>query len=239
MCTDFTHLNKACPMDFYLLPCLARLVDGSGGHEVMSFDLKNAGETYQRMVNFIFANQRNMEIYVDDMLVKNRAVSSVLVQDVEGEKSPIYYVSEFDISFFPRTSIKSQAFADFIIECTTQCPQVISGLGDFEPGLSNPKWVLFVDEARNKKGSGVGVLLRGPDGVVMEYDLRFTFPTTNSEVEYESMVTGLTIVKSLRNDRIWVIGDSKLIMDQMKGVCGKSLGLENPYIPIFGQWSTP
>ncbi|GAA0143811.1 hypothetical protein LIER_35811 [Lithospermum erythrorhizon] len=109
MCTDFTSLNKACPKDFYTLPCLGRLVDGSAGHEifdfmdasrgyhqirllledeektaffteyglfywkVMPFGLKNAEETYQRMLNPIFENQigRNMEIYVDDMLVKS------------------------------------------------------------------------------------------------------------------------------------------------------------------------
>ncbi|GAA0159713.1 hypothetical protein LIER_16427 [Lithospermum erythrorhizon] len=42
--------------------------------KVMSFGLKNAGATYQRMVNSIFATQigRNMEIYVDDMLVKSK-----------------------------------------------------------------------------------------------------------------------------------------------------------------------
>ncbi|GAA0163157.1 hypothetical protein LIER_39535 [Lithospermum erythrorhizon] len=34
MCTDFTNLNKACPKDFYPLPCLGRLVDDSAGHEV-------------------------------------------------------------------------------------------------------------------------------------------------------------------------------------------------------------
>ncbi|GAA0170377.1 hypothetical protein LIER_24653 [Lithospermum erythrorhizon] len=41
---------------------------------VMPFGLKNAGATYQRMVNSIFANQigRNMDIYVDDMLVKSK-----------------------------------------------------------------------------------------------------------------------------------------------------------------------
>ncbi|GAA0164585.1 hypothetical protein LIER_20181 [Lithospermum erythrorhizon] len=37
MCTDFTSLNKACPKDFYPLPCLGRLVDGSAGHEVFDF----------------------------------------------------------------------------------------------------------------------------------------------------------------------------------------------------------
>ena len=40
----------------------------------MPFDLKNAGATYQRMVNMMFAEQigRTMEVYVDDMLVKSK-----------------------------------------------------------------------------------------------------------------------------------------------------------------------
>ncbi|MDV3176183.1 MAG: reverse transcriptase domain-containing protein [Sweet potato little leaf phytoplasma] len=39
---------------------------------VMPFGLKNAGATYQRMVNKVFASQigRNLEVYVDDMIVK-------------------------------------------------------------------------------------------------------------------------------------------------------------------------
>ena len=40
----------------------------------MPFGLKNAGATYQRLVNKIFSRQigRNMEVYVDDMLVKSK-----------------------------------------------------------------------------------------------------------------------------------------------------------------------
>ncbi|KAK0600030.1 hypothetical protein LWI29_010869 [Acer saccharum] len=39
----------------------------------MPFGLKNAGVTYQRLVNRIFSRQigRNMEVYVDDMLTKS------------------------------------------------------------------------------------------------------------------------------------------------------------------------
>ncbi|KAK0587999.1 hypothetical protein LWI29_032483 [Acer saccharum] len=39
----------------------------------MPFGLKNAGATYQRLVNKMFARQigRNMEVYVDDMLTKS------------------------------------------------------------------------------------------------------------------------------------------------------------------------
>ena len=42
-------------------------------YKVMPFGLKNAGATYQRLVNKIFQSQigRNMEVYIDDILVKN------------------------------------------------------------------------------------------------------------------------------------------------------------------------
>ncbi|GAA0185252.1 hypothetical protein LIER_32540 [Lithospermum erythrorhizon] len=68
-------------------------------------------------------------------------------------------LSEFDISYVPRMSIKDQALSDFIIECTTQPPQVVSGLGDFEPGSNNPEWVLFVDGDTNEKGSSARALI--------------------------------------------------------------------------------
>ena len=43
-------------------------------YKVMPFGLKNARATYQRLVNKMFSKQigRNMEVYVDDMLVKSK-----------------------------------------------------------------------------------------------------------------------------------------------------------------------
>ena len=43
-------------------------------YKVMSFGLKNARATYQRLVNHMFRPQigRNVEVYVDDMLVKSQ-----------------------------------------------------------------------------------------------------------------------------------------------------------------------
>ena len=40
----------------------------------MPFGLKNAGATYQRLVNRMFSRPigRNMEVYVDDMVVKSK-----------------------------------------------------------------------------------------------------------------------------------------------------------------------
>lgn len=49
-------------------------------YNVMPFRLKNAGATYQRLVNLMFKGQigRNVEVYVDDMLVKSKQASDHL-----------------------------------------------------------------------------------------------------------------------------------------------------------------
>ncbi|KAL0440483.1 UNVERIFIED_CONTAM: hypothetical protein Slati_2531300 [Sesamum latifolium] len=50
----------------------------------MPFGLKNAGATYQRLVDKIFRPRlgRNMEVYVDDMLVKSKEARNH-VEDLE------------------------------------------------------------------------------------------------------------------------------------------------------------
>ena len=46
----------------------------------MSFGLKNARSTYQRMMTRMFESQlgKNIEIYIDDMVVKSKVVSEHL-----------------------------------------------------------------------------------------------------------------------------------------------------------------
>ena len=43
-------------------------------YKVMSFGLKDAGETYQRLVTKMFKPllRKTMEVYIDDMLVKSK-----------------------------------------------------------------------------------------------------------------------------------------------------------------------
>ena len=49
-------------------------------YKVMSFGLKNMGTMYQRLMNKMFAHQigRNVQVYVDNMLVKSRRVDDHL-----------------------------------------------------------------------------------------------------------------------------------------------------------------
>ncbi|KAL5576657.1 hypothetical protein UlMin_018356 [Ulmus minor] len=62
-------------VDFVLVDCPSpyNAIIGLYCYKVMPFGLKNAGATYQRLVNKMFKNQigKTMEVYVDDMLVKS------------------------------------------------------------------------------------------------------------------------------------------------------------------------
>lgn len=57
---------------------------GTFRFQSMPFGLKNAGTTYQRMMDKIFKNQigRNLEVYVDDILAKSLRASDH-IQDLE------------------------------------------------------------------------------------------------------------------------------------------------------------
>ena len=49
---------------------------GNFCYKVMPFVLKNAGDTYQRLMDKVFQNQieKNMKVYVDNMLVKSKEI---------------------------------------------------------------------------------------------------------------------------------------------------------------------
>ena len=51
---------------------------GNYHYKVMHFGLKNARSTYQRMMTKMFESQlgKNIEVYIDDMVVKNKVVSN-------------------------------------------------------------------------------------------------------------------------------------------------------------------
>ena len=79
-------------------------------------------------------------------------------------------LSEFDIRYKPKTAIKGQILADFVMEFTStelaEATQATFGL---------PIWRLSVNGAANAQGSGAGLILTSPEGIDIEYALRFGF----------------------------------------------------------------
>ncbi|GLU08947.1 hypothetical protein SLE2022_258280 [Rubroshorea leprosula] len=99
-------------------------------------------------------------------------------------------LSEYDLKFQPRTAIKGQTLADFIVECH---PPAIK-----EALPAGPVWALFVDGTASVEGSGVGAVLIGPNGFKSEHALRFSFKTTNNAAEYEALIYGLKLASELK-----------------------------------------
>ncbi|GAU44771.1 hypothetical protein TSUD_138830 [Trifolium subterraneum] len=115
-------------------------------------------------------------------------------------------LSEFDITYIPRGPIKSQALADFVLEMTD--PQ--------SEGKAHP-WTLFVDGSSNLRGSGAGVVLEGPDGVLIEKSLRFAFKASNNQAEYEALIAGMKLAREMEVQELKVKSDSQLVANQVSG----------------------
>jgi hypothetical protein len=85
-------------------------------YKMMSFGLKNAGATYQRLVNKMFRDQigRNVEVYVDDMLVKrSRAVSHIadLKGNLQNTEEPQMKLNPTKSTF----GVSSRKFLGFMV----------------------------------------------------------------------------------------------------------------------------
>ena len=87
-------------------------------------------------------------------------------------------LSEFDIRYRPKTAIKGQILADFIMEFASVEPAK-----DTQEMTNLSTWKLSVDGASNAQGSGAGLILTSPEGIDIEYALRFGFHTSNNEAE--------------------------------------------------------
>ncbi|KAJ4715162.1 Retrovirus-related Pol polyprotein from transposon opus [Melia azedarach] len=108
-------------------------------------------------------------------------------------------LSEFEIHYRPRNAIKGQAIADFVAEFTPDLEDLGTDMNqreEWEAETSSP-WILHVDGSSSSQGSGAGVLITSPDGVEISYALRFEFKASNNEAEYEALIAGLKMAKSL------------------------------------------
>jgi ribonuclease HI len=75
-------------------------------------------------------------------------------------------------------------------------------------GLIMGRWELYVDGASNSKGSGVGIVLVSPEGLVLEQVIRLKFSASNNEAEYDALMIGLRTARKLGASHLQVFCDS-------------------------------
>ena len=73
-----------------------------------------------------------------------------------------------------------------------------------------------MDGVANAQGSGVGLILTFPDGIDVEYALRFDFQASNNEAEYEAIIAGLNLAHFMEVDQLEVSNDSQLVVKQIE-----------------------
>ena len=110
-------------------------------------------------------------------------------------------LSEFDIRYL----------ADFVMEFTSAEPAK-----DAQTTTDLSIWKLSVDGASNAQGSRAGLILTSPEGIDIEYALRFGFRASNNEAEYEAVIAGLNLAHLLEVDQLEVYSDSQLVVRQIE-----------------------
>ncbi|XP_031254693.1 uncharacterized protein LOC116112724 [Pistacia vera] len=148
-------------------------------------------------------------------------------------------LSEFDISYQPRTAVKSQALADFIADftpsTTTQAERELLCMNDTSPS----KWTLLVDGSSNVNGSGLGIVLIAPEGDIVQRAIWCGFKYMNNEAEYEALIAGLSLAREIGAKRLEVKSDSQLWPANWKEQPPNKPPVEAMGIEQADYWMTP
>ena len=118
---------------------------------------------------------------------------------------------EFDIRYKPKTTIKGQVLADFVMEFTSAEPAENSQMP-----TDLPIWRPSVDGATNAQGSGAELILTSLEGIDIEYALRFGFQASNNEADYKAVIAGLNLAHSMEVGQLEVCSDSQLVVRQIE-----------------------
>nr|GEU54415.1 UDP-glycosyltransferase 85C2-like [Tanacetum cinerariifolium] len=230
MFVDFKDLNKACPKDGYLLPDIDWKVESL-----------NAEATYQRLVDKAFHNQigRNLEVYVDDLVIKSRTEDEIFrdveeafktLREINTKLNPKKELRGPELNYMsmeklvlalvhaskrlkrPRVSVKGKILADFVVKR----PEEDSPDTPIEEEGELPEpWILFTDRCSCTDCSGAGLILTNPEGMKFTYALRFRFDATNNEAECEALIAGLRVVEQMGVKNLQANVDSRLVANQV------------------------
>ena len=74
---------------------------------------------------------------------------------------------------------------------------------------------MYFDGSVMGPGSGAGVVLISPDGSRLRYAICLHFSASNNTTEYKALINGLRIAIELGATRLYVRGDSELVIDQV------------------------
>ena len=129
-------------------------------------------------------------------------------------------LSQYDIGIKNSKAIKSQAIADLLAQFPRKEEGPLSEeiLGEVAvTEILGKKWTLRFDGSTTVTSNGVGIVLSYENGDIIPLSFKLGFSCSNNAAEYEAYLTGLTIALSIGVKHIKVLGDSNLIVSQVRG----------------------
>jgi ribonuclease HI len=120
-------------------------------------------------------------------------------------------LNEF-IDYVHRSSIQSQALADFIDDWTP-------GAQEEEASKDAEAWTVFCNGSWGTFGAGAAVVLIAPSKVRTCYAVKVDFSCTNNIVEYEALLLGLRKLKAMGIRRAILKTDSQVISGHVDKSC--------------------
>jgi ribonuclease HI len=113
-------------------------------------------------------------------------------------------LNEFTIYYVHRSSIQSQALADFITDWTP-------GAQEEEINKDAEAWTVFCDGSWGTFGAGAAAVLVAPSKVRACYAAKLDFSCTNNIAEYEALMLGLWKLRAMGIRRAILKTDSQVI----------------------------
>ena len=84
-----------------------------------------------------------------------------------------------------------------------------------EPDVTHEYWTIYFDRSIMAPGSRARVVLISSDRSRLCYAICLHFSASNNATEYEALINGLRIAVELGATRLYVHGDSELVVDQV------------------------
>jgi hypothetical protein len=144
-------------------------------------DSKTRYSQMQKLVYTILMTKRKLRHYFNahPIMVVSKYLLGEVIQNPEANGRIAKWALELmgqNITYAPRSAIKSQVLADVVAKWTEiQTPPA---------SIEHKMWIMYFDGSVMMEGAGVGLVFISPLSVRMEYLVRLHFPASNNAAEY-------------------------------------------------------
>ena len=128
-------------------------------------------------------------------------------------------LSQYDIGLRTLKAVKSQAIANLLAQFLRKEESSLSEEISSEVAMTEipgKKWTMRFDGSDTMTSNGVGVILSCENRDTIPLSFKLGFSCSNNAAEYEANLTELTIALSIGVKHIRVLGDSNVVVSQVK-----------------------